>query len=315
METIRAVVFDLYGTLIRIHTDEEDLERVWKPMIFYYGYHGAQYDGPDQLRRAYRTEVRRRQRATDARFGSGCGEVALEQVLEALFRKKGAPWVTGEMVRGAGMLLRACANGSSELMTNLSSSVVNTLYNLQLMELAGEDGVAAYGVLMYINFIFNAIFFGYAIGSAPVISYHYGAGNSGELRSLFRKSLTITALCALVLTALAEVLSHPLSVLFVGYDPALAEMTYHGFRIYALAFLFCGFNIFGSAFFTALGNGGVSAAISFLRTLVFQVAAILLLPFLLGLDGVWLAIVAAELCALAVTVTFFLLCRRRYQYA
>lgn len=212
-------------------------------------------------------------------------------------------------------LLRACANGSSELMTNLSSSVVNTLYNLQLMELAGEDGVAAYGVLMYINFIFNAIFFGYAIGSAPVISYHYGAGNSGELRSLFRKSLTITALCALVLTALAEVLSHPLSVLFVGYDPALAEMTYHGFRIYALAFLFCGFNIFGSAFFTALGNGGVSAAISFLRTLVFQVAAILLLPFLLGLDGVWLAIVAAELCALAVTVTFFLLCRRRYQYA
>lgn len=115
METIRAVVFDLYGTLICIHTDEEDLERVWKPMTFYYGYHGAQYDGPDQLRRAYRAEVRRRQRATDARFGSGCGEVALEQVLEALFRKKGAPWVTGEMVRGAGMLLRACATDQAEL--------------------------------------------------------------------------------------------------------------------------------------------------------------------------------------------------------
>ena len=115
METIRAVVFDLYGTLIRIHTDEEALERVWKPMTFYYGYHGAKYSSPDQLRRAYRAEVRRHQRAADARFGPGCGEVSLEQVLEALFRKKGAHWVTGEMVRGAGMLLRVCSTDQAEL--------------------------------------------------------------------------------------------------------------------------------------------------------------------------------------------------------
>ncbi len=214
-----------------------------------------------------------------------------------------------------GVLLRACANGSSELMTNLSSSVVNTLYNLQLMDLAGEDGVAAYGVLMYVNFIFNAIFFGYAIGSAPVIGYQYGAGRTGELRNLFLKSLSITAVCALCLTALAEVLAQPLSTLFVGYDPALAAMTCHGFRLYALAFLLCGFNVFGSAFFTALGNGGVSAAISFLRTLVFQVAAILLLPRLLALDGVWLAIVAAESASLVVTSSFLFRYRKRYEYA
>ena len=217
--------------------------------------------------------------------------------------------------RSLSALLRSCANGASELMTNLSSSVVNLLYNLQLMDLAGEDGVAAYGVLMYVNFIFNAIFFGYAIGSAPIIGYQYGAGRTDELRSLFQKSLRITGICALCLTALAQILAAPLSTLFVGYDPVLAQMTCHGFRLYALAFCVAGFNIFGSAFFTALGNGGASAAISFLRTLVFQIAAILLLPALLGLDGVWLAIVVAELLSLGVTTLFFLSYRRRYQYA
>ena len=217
--------------------------------------------------------------------------------------------------RSLSALLRSCANGASELMTNLSSSVVNLLYNLQLMDLAGEDGVAAYGVLMYVNFIFNAIFFGYAIGSAPIIGYQYGAGRTDELRSLFQKSLRITGICALCLTALAQILVAPLSTLFVGYDPVLAQMTCHGFRLYALAFCVAGFNIFGSAFFTALGNGGASAAISFLRTLVFQIAAILLLPALLGLDGVWLAIVVAELLSLGVTTLFFLSYRRRYQYA
>lgn len=211
-------------------------------------------------------------------------------------------------------LLRVCANGSSELMTNLSSSVVNMLYNLQLIKLAGEDGVAAYGVLMYVNFIFIAIFIGYAIGSAPIVGYQYGAANHPELKNMFRKSLMITAVSGAVLTLLAELLAAPLAQVFVGYDAALYEMTRHGFQLFALSFLFCGFNIFSSAFFTALNNGAVSAAIAFSRTLVFQILSILVLPLLLGVDGIWLAIVMAELLALAVTLFFFLFKKKQYQY-
>lgn len=213
------------------------------------------------------------------------------------------------------ILLKACTNGSSELMTNVSMSLVNILYNFQLMSVAGEDGVAAYGVIMYVNFIFAAMFLGYAIGSAPVISYHYGAANHPELKNLFRKSLTIVAAAALTLTVVAEVLSGPLAKVFVGYDAGLMELTRHGFRLYAISFLMNGFNIFGSAFFTALGDGLVSALISFLRTLLFQVAAVLLLPLILGVDGIWLAIVAAELLALLVTVWFLVRKRGQYHYA
>ena len=180
---------------------------------------------------------------------------------------------------------RACFNGSSELMTNLSLSLVNMLYNFQLIRLAGEDGVAAYGVIMYVNFIFLSVFIGYSIGSAPVISYHYGAGDRGELRGLFRRSLGIIASLSAVMTVLAEALALPLSRLFVGYDAALLEMTKRGFMIYSVSFLFAGGGIFGSAFFTALNNGAVSALISFSRALVFQVAAVLILPALMGLDG------------------------------
>lgn len=211
-------------------------------------------------------------------------------------------------------LVRACANGASELMTNLSSSIVTALYNVQLMRFAGEDGVAAYGVIMYVNFIFNAIFYGYSIGSAPVFSYHYGAGGRGELKSLLRKSLALTAVCGAFLTLAAEASAGPLSRIFVGYDAALCAMTTRGFRLYALSFLVVGFNIFGSAFFTALNNGAVSAAISFVRTLVFQLLSIWLLPVWWGLDGVWLAVVAAELLALAVTASLFAANRRRYGY-
>lgn len=211
-------------------------------------------------------------------------------------------------------LVRACANGASELMTNLSSSIVTALYNVQLMRIAGEDGVAAYGVIMYVNFIFNAIFYGYSIGSAPVFSYHYGAGGRGELKSLLRKSLALTAVCGAFLTLAAEASAGPLSRIFVGYDAALCAMTTRGFRLYALSFLVVGFNIFGSAFFTALNNGAVSAAISFVRTLVFQLLSIWLLPVWWGLDGVWLAVVAAELLALAVTASLFAANRRRYGY-
>ncbi|MDE7183299.1 MAG: MATE family efflux transporter, partial [Lachnospiraceae bacterium] len=205
----------------------------------------------------------------------------------------------------AHILGKTCINGSSELMTNISMSLVNILYNFQLMRYIGEDGVAAYGIIMYVSFIFAAIFIGYSIGSAPVIGYHYGAGNYTELKGLFRKSLFLIALWNAVLTILAVFTAKPLAQIFVGYDADLTALTRRALAMYSVSFLFMGHNIFGSAFFTALGNGVVSAAISFLRTLLFQVAAVLLLPLLLGLDGIWLAIVAAELLALIVTVYFF----------
>ena len=212
------------------------------------------------------------------------------------------------------ILLKACTNGSSELMTNLSMSLVNMLYNVQLMKLAGEDGVAAYGVIMYVNFIFLATFIGYSIGSAPIVGYHFGAQNHNELKNLFRKSLRLIGGWGVLLMLLAFALSGPLARFFVGYDAELLAMTSHGLRLYALAFLVSGFNIYGSAFFTALNNGLVSAVISFLRTLVFQMAAVLILPRLLGLNGIWLAILVAELLALGVTLQFFIRKKKVYHY-
>lgn len=213
------------------------------------------------------------------------------------------------------ILLRTCTNGSSELMSNISASIVTMLYNFQLMRLAGEDGIAAYGVVMYVNFVFSAIFIGYSIGAAPVIGYHYGAQNHAELKNLFRRSLVLVVISGVAMTVLAELLAQPLTHVFVGYDAGLYALTVRGFMLYSISFLVSGVNIFGSAFFTALNNGLVSAAISFLRTLVFQVAAVLLLPLLLGIDGIWLAIVTAELLALAVTLVFFIVKRKQYHYA
>ena len=213
----------------------------------------------------------------------------------------------------ARILGKTCINGSSELMTNISMSLVNILYNFQLMRYIGEDGVAAYGIIMYVSFIFAAIFIGYSIGNAPVIGYHYGAGNYTELKGLFRKSLCLITLWNIVLTILAVLTAQPLAQIFVGYDASLTALTRRALTLYSLSFLCMGLNIFGSAFFTALGNGVVSAAISFLRTLLFQVAAVLLLPLLLGLDGIWLAIVAAEVLALVVTV-FFLIKKGKYYH-
>lgn len=213
------------------------------------------------------------------------------------------------------ILLKACGNGSSELMTNLSSAIVNILYNLQLMKLAGANGVAAFGTIMYVYFIFIAIFIGYSIGSAPIISYHYGAGNHKELQNLFRKSMILMGVFGVVLVILAELLAAPLSKLFVGYDAELYELTCHAFRFYACSFLVTGFNIFGSAFFTALNNGFISALISFLRTLLFQVAMIYLLPLLFDLDGIWMAVTAAEILSLVVTIVFFITQRKNYHYA
>ena len=213
------------------------------------------------------------------------------------------------------VFLKTCTNGSSEMISNLSASIVNILYNFQLMRIAGEDGVAAYGVIMYVNFIFMAVFLGYSIGSAPIVGYHYGSGNHGELKNLYHKSLLLMGGTGLVLTLSAEMLSVPLVKIFTSYDVELFTMTCRGFRLYSRAFLFMGINVWGSAFFTALNNGAVSAAISFLRTLVFQIVVVLILPLFLGIDGIWLSIVAAELLALAVTVTFFITEKKRYRYS
>lgn len=209
---------------------------------------------------------------------------------------------------------RVCINGSSELMTNVSMSVVSMLYNYQLMTMAGEDGIAAYGVMMYVGFVFVAVFIGFAIGSAPIVGFHYGAGNHGELKSLLRKSVILTSLSGVCMLCLSAALSTPLSGVFVGYDEALYELTRRGFLLYSFSFLFAGFGILGSSFFTALGNGVVSATISFLRTLVFQVAAVLVLPLLWGVDGIWLSVTAAELLATAVTFLFLFGMRKKYRY-
>ena len=212
-------------------------------------------------------------------------------------------------------LLKACTNGSSELMTNISMSLVGMLYNFQLLRFAGEDGIAAYGVLMYVGFVFVTIFIGYAIGCAPIISYHYGAANRSELKNLYRKSLILMGIFGLAMTLAAELLAAPLSRVFVGYDASLYTLTYHAFRLYSLHLVLAGFNIYASSFFTALGNGGVSAAISFLRTLLFQALSIFLLPLLWGLDGIWLAVVFSELLALGVSVFFFVCKKKQYGYA
>ncbi len=212
------------------------------------------------------------------------------------------------------VILKTCTNGSSEMLSNISMSLVSMLYNFQLMKLAGENGIAAYGVIMYINFIFTGVFFGYAIGSAPIIGYNYGAANHSELKNIFKKSLCSIAAASILLTSLALILSQPLAKIFVGYDSELLALTCRGFRIYTLSFLIMGFNIFSSSFFTALNNGAISAIISFLRTLVFQVFPVLLLPVAIGTDGIWLAIVVAELFALAVSVIFFIKKKNVYHY-
>ena len=211
-------------------------------------------------------------------------------------------------------LLKACTNGSSELMSNISMSIVSMLYNVQLIKYAGEDGVAAYGVLMYVNMIFLATFIGYSVGTAPIIGYHYGAENHSELKSLLKKSLMIIILFSVSMLAAAEILAKPLATIFVGYDESLLHLTLHGFLIFSFSFLFAGITIYGSSFFTALNNGLVSALISFLRTLVFQIAAVLIFPLIWEINGIWFSIVAAELMAAIVTALFLIFNKSKYQY-
>ncbi len=211
-------------------------------------------------------------------------------------------------------LLKSSINGSSEMMTNVSMSLVSMLYNFQLIKLAGENGVAAYGVIMYVGFIFVSIFIGFSIASAPIISYNYGARKHSELKNIFKKSVNLILFFSLLLTLMSELLAVPLSKIFVGYDAQLLTITVRAFRIFAISFLFSGINMFASSFFTALNNGIISALISFLRTLVFQVIMILLLPKIWGVDGVWLAVVVAEILTLFVSVFFFITANKHYHY-
>ncbi len=211
-------------------------------------------------------------------------------------------------------LIKTCTNGSSELMSNLSMSLVGMLYNIQLLRYAGENGVAAYGTMMYVNMIFIAVFIGYSIGSAPIVGYHYGACNHPELQGLLRRSIRIILVFSVAMLLAALLLAAPLSRLFVGYDPELYALTLGGFKIFSFSFLFAGFAIFISGFFTALNDGLTSALVSFLRTLVFQVAAVLLLPLLWGINGVWYSIVVAEVMAVAVGTVFLVIKRKKYHY-
>lgn len=211
-------------------------------------------------------------------------------------------------------LLKTCLNGSSEFLSNVSMSLVGMLYNVQLIKYAGENGVASYGVLMYISFFFNSIFIGYSIGTASVVGYHYGAGNQNELRGLRKKSMRIIILCSLCMLTLSQTLAAPLSEIFVGYDPDLLALTKRGFVIYSFSFLFAGIAIFASSFFTALNDGLTSALISFLRTLVFQIAAVIIFPLIWGVDGIWLSVVVAELLAVLVSIILLAHKQKKYKY-
>ena len=211
-------------------------------------------------------------------------------------------------------ILKACTNGSSEFMSNVTMSLVGMLYNIQLLRFAGDDGVAAYGVMMYVSMIFSAVFVGYSVGTAPVIGYHNGAGNHAELRGILKKSMVILAISGLAMLAAAEWLAAPLSRIFVGYSRSLMDMTVHGFTIFAVSFPFMGYAIFASGFFTALNDGVTSAIISFLRTLVFQLGAVILLPMLWKLDGIWWSVVVAEVMAVVFSVIFLIAKRKRFRY-
>ena len=250
-----------------------------------------------------------------AAIATALGEIAGGLIPLIYFaRKNGSLLRLTKMKFNGSMFMQACINGSSEMVTNLSSSIVNMLYNYQLMRLAGNDGISAYGIIMYINIIFVAVYIGYSLGSSPIVSYNYGAENHSELKNLFHRSLRILSSAGIIQFVAAEILAIPLIMIFASYDKALLDLTVYGFRIYSLSFLVMGFNIWGSSFFTALNDGTVSATISFLRTLVFQVILLLFLPAVWGLDGILLSNIISELSAFTVTVIFLYTKRKKYQY-
>lgn len=212
------------------------------------------------------------------------------------------------------VLTQSCLNGSSELLSNVSASIVSMLFNMQLLNIAGENGVAAYGVIMYLSFVFQAVFIGYSIGVAPITSYNYGAENHAELKNVLKKSIIISVIFGVVMTALTEALSLPLSKIFVGYDAKLLSLTSDGMRLYGLSFLIFGINIFASSFFTSFNDGLISALISFARTLLFQSICILVMPNLFGTNGIWLSVVVAETLALIVSITCLITKKKKYRY-
>lgn len=230
------------------------------------------------------------------------------------FRKNSSILRLGKTRFDGKALWKATTNGVSELVSSAAMSIVGMVMNVQLLKYAGEDGVAAYGVMMYVNMIFAAIFIGYSIGTAPVIGFHFGAKNGGELKNLLKKSLFLLLIGGILMVAAAELLAKPLALLFVGYDAKLMELTESGFRIFGISFFFIGFAIFGSGFFTALNDGVTSAIISFLRTLVFELGAILLLPLLFGINGLWFSVVVAELMATLLSFIFMAVKRKRFGY-
>lgn len=229
-----------------------------------------------------------------------------------LFKKKGLRLVRPRFY--GRVLFHACGNGSSEMMNNIAVSFASILFNIQLIRLAGEAGVAAFGVMMYVDFIFLGMFFGFSMGSSPVISYHFGAGNHGELKNLFQKSMVIIGTFSVIMAILSQVLCKPLASIYVGYDKELLELTVHGFHIFALNYIFCGLNIFSSAFFTALCNGKISALLSFLRSLILRGGMVLLLPIFFHLDGVWAAVMVAEAVGCIVSIGFLIFNKKRYHY-
>ena len=230
------------------------------------------------------------------------------------FRRNGSLLRLGRTHFDGRAIWKACVNGSSEFMANVSMSFVGMLYNLQLLKYAGDDGVAAYGVMMYVSMIFSAVFIGYAMGTAPLVSYHDGAENHEELKGILKRSLVVIGVCGVVMLAFAELLAAPLAKLFVGYSEELTAMTVNGFRWFAICFPFMGYAIYFSSFFTALNDGLTSALISFLRTLVFQLGAVYLLPLAMGLNGIWFSVAVAELAAVAFSIVFMLLKRKKYHY-
>jgi Na+-driven multidrug efflux pump len=244
----------------------------------------------------------------------------MSQVVGGLFpvlyfsRKNSSILRLGKTRLDGKILMKACVNGTSEFMSNVSMNLVGMLYNVQLMDYAGENGVAAYGVMMYVSMIFCGAFIGYSIGTAPIVSFHYGAQNHRELQSLLKKSLILVGIFSAGMTIAAELITVPMSRIFVGYDSALMALTVTGFRIFSICFLFMGYAIFGSGFFTALSDGLTSAFISFLRTMVFQIAAVILLPLIWGIDGIWFSVVVAELMAAIFCGVFLVLKRKKYQY-
>lgn len=259
-----------------------------------------------------------------AGFGWGVAGAAIATAIGEFFggivplvyfaRKKASPLRLGKTSFNFRIFGKACVNGSSEMVTNIAMSLVGMLYNYQLMHMIGAEGVAAYGVIMYVVMVFSAIFMGYAMGSAPLMSIQYGAKNHTEMRSLWHKGMGIIGVSGIIMFVAAELLARPISAAFVGYDPALLDMTTHAFMIYSVAYLLMGFSIYGSSFFTALNNGLVSASISFLRTLVFETSAIIILPMIFGIDGIWAAIIVAEFAAVVVTLIFMFALGKTYGY-